>query len=841
MSWILQFGAWQYALAGAVCALGPILIHFLNRRRYTEIRWGAMELLRQATTSRRRVFRFRNLLLLVLRVVAVLLFGLALARPYVSSDQTSFAANVPRHLIVLIDNSLSMAYRTLDGTLLDRARRQATELIYSLPTGSRVSVVPICGESNTSTAIGTDAAVAVDALQSVELVDGMGTCDQIIIAAGSVSGVAAPLLDQIVLVSDMQQENWASDLEGKRLASLPKMLVRDVSISQPINTWVADVRTSDPVIAPESQTMIVATIRHQGPDDRPVQVTLSLDGRVVATQSMKLAADEPVRRVTFQCRADHIAPASGSVRFMHAEVSVTADRLPLDDERHVLVPVVDRLPVVFVDQFAAGLENVDTGLVGETWPMRQLLAAPVDADGQQKSMIQPQYIALTALDRRVLAPARLVVMAGVSDPGEKVPLLRQYVEQGGQLVIAAGGDFDQRAWGRTGWLSGHGLLPGPLSDTLLVADSEQQAERAEWFTMATPDFGPASILQLPGVSVEYLRQMYAEPLFLKAVEVQLDEDSRKAVIDAEVELVQKNLLPTSSTSGADVSAAASQTSDNRWLGWSSPSQQQPSWLPDEQAREDFVRQLADQARPLVHARLVNSSGPPLMIERRVGLGRILFFASGFLPDWTTLAQTNAVVLLDRIARDLVYATLPNRNFVAQQQVSVGLPGVSVGTHLELQRPGQAATESIEVGYIQRHRSGVVVPNMWNRGVYSLLELTQDVTSPVGMPGQISGQARHAYTVAEPGRNVRGNPDNRWRYRIAINGQSAESNLTSLRPDQRSRLESGSNVRWLSQGETSWNPEFSTSGGHWWRFLIVSVLVFLLLEMAILAWPFRVSR
>ena len=56
-----------------------------------------------------------------------LLFGLALARPFFSSTDSEFDESQPLHAVVVIDNSLSMDYVTLSGSLLDRAKigRQA--------------------------------------------------------------------------------------------------------------------------------------------------------------------------------------------------------------------------------------------------------------------------------------------------------------------------------------------------------------------------------------------------------------------------------------------------------------------------------------------------------------------------------------------------------------------------------------------------------------------------------------------------------------------------------------------------------------------------------------------
>ena len=78
-------------MAGLIAATGPILIHLLNRRRFRVVEWAAMDFLRDAMQRNRRMLQLRDLLLLLLRVAAIALIGLALARPYfATSDQALF-------------------------------------------------------------------------------------------------------------------------------------------------------------------------------------------------------------------------------------------------------------------------------------------------------------------------------------------------------------------------------------------------------------------------------------------------------------------------------------------------------------------------------------------------------------------------------------------------------------------------------------------------------------------------------------------------------------------------------------------------------------------------------
>ena len=64
--------------AGAIAA--PILIHFFARRRYRRIRWAATRFLLQAVRRNKRRVWLEDLILLLLRCLAVLLIALLVSR-----------------------------------------------------------------------------------------------------------------------------------------------------------------------------------------------------------------------------------------------------------------------------------------------------------------------------------------------------------------------------------------------------------------------------------------------------------------------------------------------------------------------------------------------------------------------------------------------------------------------------------------------------------------------------------------------------------------------------------------------------------------------------------------
>jgi len=135
-----------FAVAGTLLASIPIIIHFLNRRRFKTVPWAAMEYLLQAMRKNRRRLKFEQWLLLACRCLLIFLMGLALARPLGCDNATIAALGGQRtalHVFV-IDNSYSMGYevnRPDAKTHLDHAKALARRLLDNLSAGNEEVMV----------------------------------------------------------------------------------------------------------------------------------------------------------------------------------------------------------------------------------------------------------------------------------------------------------------------------------------------------------------------------------------------------------------------------------------------------------------------------------------------------------------------------------------------------------------------------------------------------------------------------------------------------------------------------------------------------------------------------
>ena len=79
-----------------------------------------------------RRLQFKQLLLLLLRMAIVALIALAMARPFLSLGLPAAVVRANTDVVIVLDNSYSMAYQDVDGVWFDKAKTLATDVLRSL-------------------------------------------------------------------------------------------------------------------------------------------------------------------------------------------------------------------------------------------------------------------------------------------------------------------------------------------------------------------------------------------------------------------------------------------------------------------------------------------------------------------------------------------------------------------------------------------------------------------------------------------------------------------------------------------------------------------------------------
>ncbi|MFN8571025.1 MAG: BatA and WFA domain-containing protein [Gemmatimonadaceae bacterium] len=189
-------------LAGAVAV--PLVLHLMRRRIETRIDFPAVLYLARAERENVKQMKIRNLLLMLLRILAVLFLALAAARPV---GRLIGAGHVPTAVALVLDNSMSTSAIVDGSPLLTRLKRAAVTVVDGAAAGDRLWLVLADGR-----VVGGSKSVIRDALDRVEAIGGKGDLPAAVTRAAGLALAAGLPAREVAVVTDAQASTWSSEV-----------------------------------------------------------------------------------------------------------------------------------------------------------------------------------------------------------------------------------------------------------------------------------------------------------------------------------------------------------------------------------------------------------------------------------------------------------------------------------------------------------------------------------------------------------------------------------------------------------------------------------------------------
>ncbi len=203
-----------WLLIGVLGALVPLVIHLAGRRKAPRVQFTALRFVLSRDPARARAARLRERLLLGLRMVIAALIAVALAKPMVPSltpQATAVAGSAPVALVIVADDSLSMATRDAGGpTRLALVKARAKELLAHLPLGSAAAVVASGYPARPlHTALMTELGEVRADVRALRVSARSDDAERAVALARQLLAGTAIADRRIVVLSDLERTSWA--------------------------------------------------------------------------------------------------------------------------------------------------------------------------------------------------------------------------------------------------------------------------------------------------------------------------------------------------------------------------------------------------------------------------------------------------------------------------------------------------------------------------------------------------------------------------------------------------------------------------------------------------------
>jgi hypothetical protein len=452
--------------SGIAAAAAPIVIHIAHRRKLQRVEWGAMRFLLEMLRQKRRSLTIENLLLLLIRVLALACLAFALTRPNLHfrpglADKDVVVRSGKTAAVLIIDDGLSSAAGR-NGAALEKSKSLALAYLDTLKTGDEISLITQSRLGSAPADPLYDLAAARD--QVAGLQPSAVASDVPALFEAAINQLARHLNPEaeVVLCSDGRGDGWHPE-DRARWEELRRRLAGDQDAVQgtrkrphlvllapearvvDCNVAVTGIQVDRTLIPAGRQVSVRVAISHSG--ERAVTgalVRLFVNGRAVAERALDVQIGGKA-----EYAIPYTFPEPGSY-VIEAAIEGARDVLPLDDRRAISVQVESHLPVLLVEGRSAGGLGGSLGLV----------SAALDPAGDGKDLFSVTRVPLGALTDDLLAGTRVVVLGDLPAlDAAGVAALEHFVVAGGGVLVGLGPDTNPELVNRFWSRGGDGFLP----------------------------------------------------------------------------------------------------------------------------------------------------------------------------------------------------------------------------------------------------------------------------------------------------------------------------------------------------------------------------------------------
>ena len=414
-----------FAVAGAIGASIPIILHLLNRERARQLIFSTVRFIQMSHQTNVRRHKLKRLLLLLMRILMLALLGFAFARPFFADSlAVTQKTGGKRNAVIILDTSYSMQYEAV----FEDAKKEAVKILDGLDAADAACLILSSDNARVVAPLGSEFSHIRTALNTAETtnnrtdyLDALQSADEIL------EGI--PIGEkQIYLIADMQKRGWENFIETDKLNPDVQVHFVDVHAEKPQNLAITGISVPPVVLKEQKAARLVARVRNFGTE--PIEnlpVRLFIDGNMMDTVELDIEPDDladAVFNVEFQDEATHTGWAE-----------LPEDPLLVDNKRYFTLQSLQSIKVHAVRERERSVSRYQTD---ETFFIKKALATGRNAAARinfTETFSVPNAATLERVDVLILADVA-ELSAGEAER------VKNFVANGGGLIITVGDNID---------------------------------------------------------------------------------------------------------------------------------------------------------------------------------------------------------------------------------------------------------------------------------------------------------------------------------------------------------------------------------------------------------------
>ncbi|MBL7774569.1 MAG: VWA domain-containing protein, partial [Saprospiraceae bacterium] len=330
----MQFLFPYFLFAAAAIAI-PIIIHLFFFRRFRKVYFTNVRFLQEVKDITNNRQKLRNLLVLLLRCLAIIFLVLAFAQPFI--PRSSEVKQGEKAVSIFIDNSFSMAALSKDAPLLELAKQRARDIVTAYGPADRFQVLTADFEGRDQRLVGKEDALT--RIEEIRISPATRQLSKVLIRQQQCLNTGKAQNKIAFLISDFQDNitdlnNFTDSLLDISLVPMRAVQENNISID---SAWF-----ESPVQILNQPARLLVKLSNRG-DETAEEIRLSLrhDGQT-----------KPVGALSIPARSTRLDTVSFNILhagWHEARLAVTDFPVQFDDDYYLSFYVAERINVLAIN------------------------------------------------------------------------------------------------------------------------------------------------------------------------------------------------------------------------------------------------------------------------------------------------------------------------------------------------------------------------------------------------------------------------------------------------------------------------------------------------------------
>lgn len=215
-------------LFGLLAAAIPVVIHMLNLRKLKKVDFSTLKFLKELQKNKIRRIKFKQWLLLALRVLIILFTVFAFARPTLKGIALTGTTSASKtSAVIILDDSFSMSLVEPEGSLFNQAKSEIVKILSLLKEGDDAEIIFTSNSKKTENKLTKNISSLTKRIKESDVSTISGNIAQAIEKGLSILSSSKNFNKELFVLSDFQKESFSElfqlnsiDLENIRLYTI---------------------------------------------------------------------------------------------------------------------------------------------------------------------------------------------------------------------------------------------------------------------------------------------------------------------------------------------------------------------------------------------------------------------------------------------------------------------------------------------------------------------------------------------------------------------------------------------------------------------------------------------